>query len=101
MLEVAVRADARGLRTTQILLEHGADPTKTAVNGRTWDQIPKRAITSVEHGVDGEKWLQIIKFFVQRNVGGEDLKDIRRRIFNIVDRFMPGHTWYDSLRAND
>ena len=103
LLEVAVRPDARRQHMAQILLEHGADPNKITVNGRTWDQVLKRAITSVEHGVDREKWLQIMKLFVQRNVdlrGGEDLKDAWRRIFDIIDKIMLDHPReYDSLRA--
>ncbi len=78
----------------RILLEYGADPKEISGPGPMWEQVLKRARVSSRKGASGERWLQIMKLFVQYSVelrGDSDLDDARRHILNVVERFAAEH----------
>ncbi len=93
LLDVAVRPNCQGSEMAQILLEHGADPNE--ISGYepmpVWEHVLSRAKASSQQGSGEEKWLQIIKLFLQYNMEwrgySNDLDDTRRRILAAVEGF--------------
>ncbi|KAF6240492.1 hypothetical protein HO173_001160 [Letharia columbiana] len=70
LLDIAVRPSCLGSETAQILLEHGADPNEASgyEPRSVWEYVLKRAMASSKQGFGEEKWLQIMKLFLQYHV---------------------------------
>lgn len=93
-LDIAVRPGAPGAEMARVLLEYGADANEVSGPGSTWEQVLNRARQSSKKGTDGEKWLQIVKLFVEYNVdlkGDRDLADARRHILGVIENFRAQH----------
>ena len=93
-LDLAVRPGAQGSDMARILFENGADPNEVSGPGSTWEQVLGRASIASKKGIYGEKWLQIIKLFIQYNVDlrrGRDLADARQHVLDVVQKFEKEH----------
>ena len=93
LLDIAVRPSCQGSEMAQILLEHGADPNELSGYERrsVWEHVLKRAQASSKQGFGEEKWLQILKLFLQYDVDlradGNDADESRRRILGVINGF--------------
>ena len=97
LLDISVRPSCQSSEMAQILLEHGTDPNEiSGYEGRpVWEYVLNRAKASSQQGLDEEKWLQIMKLFLQYDVdlGGHsnDIDDTRNRILAVLEGFKAKH----------
>lgn len=93
LLDIAVRPSCQGSEMAQILLEHGANPNELSGYERrpVWEHVLKRAQASLKQGFGEDKWLHIIKVFLQYDVDlrgyGPDADETRRYILGLINRF--------------
>ena len=106
LLDIAVRPTCQSSEMAQILLQHGADPNEASGYKRisVWEHLLARAKASSQQGFAEEKWLHIMKLFLQYNVdlkgNSDNVDDTRRRILAVLDGFRAKHpTEVASLRV--
>ena len=97
LLDIAVHPSCPGSEMAQILLEHGADPNELSGYERrpVWEHVLNRAQASLKQGFGEDKWLHIIKVFLQYYVDlrgyATDADEDRRRMLGLIDGFRAKH----------